>query len=182
MEQEKSLLIAKKEESIKVFLNGSRIPSCGCSTMTHMAFQRHPIQHSAIMFITTNIQGREPVFAVPEYANEAVITLYKTQQISPFFLYGFVIMPDHVHLLLSIPEGGSISKVMHTFKRGSAFAIDQWPIWQSRFHLILPKEPIHALRYIHSNPVKAGIVLYEYDYPWSSASGKWDVTPLEVRL
>ncbi len=147
-----------------------------------MAFQRHPLQDSAIMFITTNVHDRRPLFSRSEYANEVILALYRTQEIFPFFLYGFVIMPDHVHLLLSVPENGSISKIMHTFKRGSAFNIGQGSIWQSRFHLITPKNPHRALAYIHANPVQAGITLSIDDYPWSSASGKWDVSPLEMQM
>jgi hypothetical protein len=71
---------------------------------------------------------------------------------------------------------------MYTFKRASAFAIDQGPIWQSRFHIVLPKDPHITLHYIHTNPVKAGIILHQDDYPWSSASEKWDVIPLEVKM
>ncbi len=122
------------------------------------------------MFIITNTQNRETIFSVPAYANEAVLALYRTQQIFPFFLYGFAIMPDHVHLLVSVPDNGSISKILYTFKRGTAFAIDRGPIWQSRFHLLFPDDAHNVLSYIHANPVKAGIAFCQSDYPWSSAS------------
>lgn len=143
-----------------------------------MAFQRHPFQNQRTMFITTNTQHRVPIFRDPAFANEAVLALYKAQQIYPFFLYGFVIMPDHSHLLLQVPEGGSISKVMYTFKRAAAFALDQGPIWQSRFLIVYPDDPAAALSYIHQNPVKAGLSMSSEAYPWSSASGKHDVSPL----
>jgi len=130
------------------------------------------------MFITTNIQDRVPLFQDPAFANEAVLALYKTQQIHSFFLYGFVIMPDHCHLLLKVPEGGSVSRVMYTFKRAVAFALDRGPIWQSRFHIVYPEDPGAVLAYIHQNPVKDGLCGKSDEYPWSSGCGRHDVSPL----
>ena len=48
-------------------------------------FQRHPIQNEALMLITTNTQHRRKVFADSAYAKEAVDSLYRTQQLHPFF-------------------------------------------------------------------------------------------------
>ena len=56
--------------------------------------------------------------------------------------------------------------------------IGKGPIWQPRFHMRLPENAGAALRYIHQNPVKAGLVDCPLDYPWSSASGKWDIVGL----
>ena len=80
----------------------------------HMS-QLHPIQNDAIMFITTNTHRMRPVFRQDPYALEAVETLYCAQALRPFFLYAFVIMPDHCHFLLEVPEGGSISSIMNSF-------------------------------------------------------------------
>lgn len=130
------------------------------------------------MLVTTNVMNRRKIFSNPVFANEAVLALYKTQQIHPFFLYGFVMMPDHCHLLLSVPEHGSISKIMHTFKRAVSFAIDQGPLWQSRFHIRYPNNPREALMYIDQNPIRAGLIQETKIYPWSSVGGKYDVSPL----
>ncbi len=143
-----------------------------------MAFQRHSIQNQTMMFVTTNIAKRRKIFLDPSFANEAILALYKTQQLNPFFLYGFVIMPDHCHLLLSVPEGGSISKIMHTFKRSVSFALDLGSIWQSRFYISYPKRPSEVLSYIHQNPVRAHLSETAESYPWSSASSKCDVSQL----
>lgn len=130
------------------------------------------------MFITTNMDKKMPIFSDPACARIAVETLYGIQQFYPFFLYGFVIMPDHIHLLLRIPQGGSISKTMGVYKRAVTFNLGRVPIWQSRFHIRLPHQPLATLQYIHMNPVKAGLTTTPEAYPWSSASGKWDVMEL----
>ncbi len=131
-----------------------------------------------MMFITTNIKYRRKIFEVPAYANEAVETLYQVQHVYPFFLYGFVIMPDHAHLLTKIVSPGNISTVIHSFKRNVSLNIGIGPIWQPRFHMRIPDDPAAALRYIHQNPVKAFLVEKPEDYAWSSASGRWDVAEL----
>lgn len=130
------------------------------------------------MFITTNIKDGKPVFTDPACARIAVETLYSIQNYYPFFLYGFVIMPNHIHLLLRIPEGGSISKTIGAYKRAVTFNIGRGPIWQKRFYLKKPESALPVLRYIHRNPVKAGLCALPGEYPWSSASGRWDIAEL----
>lgn len=131
-----------------------------------------------MMFITTNTARRWKIFAEDACARIAVDTLFSIQDFYPFFLYGFVIMPDHCHLLLRVPEGGSISKIIGVYKRAVTFNIGRGPIWQSRFHMIIPHDPIRVLQYIHENPVVVGLTGSAEEYPWSSASGKWDVHQL----
>ncbi|MFH0770171.1 MAG: transposase [Candidatus Peregrinibacteria bacterium] len=142
--------------------------------------QRHPIQNDRMMLVTTNTYNREPIFFDPSFAREAVERLYRIQELHPFLLFGFVIMPDHCHFLVKIPSPYTISKLMNDFKTGLTFDLGIRAFWQRRFHIRLLCDPYHALRYIHRNPVKAGMVETPEDYPWSSASGRWDVSPIDA--
>jgi putative transposase len=137
--------------------------------------QRHPLQADELMFVTAVVRDRRPIFANPAYAREAVETLYRVQQLHPFFLFGFVIMPDHCHILLHVPDGGSISRIMGSFKRGVAHNVGIGSLWQPRFHIKIPGDISSVCEYIHLNPVKAGLAETPDQYPWSSACGKWDV-------
>lgn len=139
-------------------------------------FQRHPIQNDAMMFVTTNTQNRRRIFAQPAHAREALDTLYRTQELHPFLLYGFVIMPDHCHFLLKPLSPVKISTIMRTYKYGTSTNIGLGPIWQSRFHLKIVEDVITVLHYIHANPVRANLVESPEQYPWSSACGKWEVS------
>lgn len=130
------------------------------------------------MFITTNIADREPIFQDPVAAREAVETLYRVQGLHPFFLFGFVIMPDHCHLLVTVPSPGKISTIMNSFKKGVALQLQRGRIWQRGYYIVFPSRPWKVLRYIHMNPVRAGIVQHPYEYHWSSACGLWDVTSM----
>ncbi len=135
-------------------------------------------KNDCMMFVTTNTLHREPLFTNPAYAREAVEHLYRTQQLHPFFLFGFVIMPDHCHFLLNIPKPETISQVMTTYKSGLAHQIGLGKIWQPRYDLRLPNDSRKVLEYIHQNPVQAKIVDTAEEYPWSSACERFDVTSL----
>lgn len=140
--------------------------------------QRHPTQNEVMMLVTTNTLNRKPIFSNDAYAREAIECLYRVQNQHPFLLYGFVIMLDHCHLLMQILEPGKISNTISAFKSGLAHDLGIGPIWQRRFDNRIVKNAYRALKYIHMNPVKADLVEKPEDYPWSSASGRWDVTEL----
>jgi putative transposase len=141
-------------------------------------FQRHPVQNDETMLITTVTQNRSRVFADPTHAREAIASLYRVKDRCPFQLFGFVIMPDHCHFLMHVPSPERISRIMCTYKYGLTFNLGIGKFWQSRFHIVIPKDSHNALRYIHLNPVRAGLVSVPEDHPWSSASGKWFVDDL----
>lgn len=143
-------------------------------------FQRHPEQNEHMMFVTTNTAKRIPLFSNPVYAREAIETLYRVQQLHPFFLFAFVIMPDHCHVLIKVPAPGKISTIMNSFKAGVSHNIGRGPIWQSRFDLKIVEDSRPVIAYIHQNPVEARLANSSEEYLWSSASGKWGVSPLEI--
>ncbi len=131
--------------------------------------------------ITTVTKNRRPFFLKDAYARQAIETLYKVQNYYLFLLFGFVIMPDHCHFLLHLSEFSSVSKMMKSYKIGVGYDIGfVGQFWQPRFHVRIPDDVSCALRYIHLNPVRAGLTENPCDYLWSSASGKWDVTSLPL--
>lgn len=131
------------------------------------------------MLVTTNTLGRLPVFAASAHAREAVECLYRVQSLHPFFLFGFVIMPDHCHFLLKVDPPFKISKIMNSFKSGLTFDTGIRKLWQPRFHIrLIGHGAWDVLRYIHMNPVEKGLIDRPEIYPWSSACGKWDVCQL----
>ncbi len=141
--------------------------------------QRHLIQNQIPMLITMVVRDRAPVFRHAPLASEAVGCLYRVQELHPFFLYGFVIMPDHVHLLLKVPKPQRVADVVSALKSGLLFDAGRSSFWQPRYHMRFIDDLPSALRYIHLNPVRADIADEPEHYPWSSASGLWDVTPVQ---
>ncbi|MSR86568.1 hypothetical protein EXS70_00105 [Candidatus Peribacteria bacterium] len=140
--------------------------------------QRHFIQSNQTLLITSITHHRIPHFQNPAFAQEAVFQIYRVQEHKPFFLYGFVVMPDHVHLLLHVPEPEIVSNVVRLYKMGLSFQMGIAPLWQKRFHSRVIDDIPAAQEYIHVNPVRAGISEVAHDYPWSSACGKWDISDI----
>jgi len=94
-----------------------------------------------------------------------------------FQLYGYCLMPNHIHLQLETGET-EIWEIMRRINRGYACFFNRrhnlvGHLFQGRYKSKLIQDPHYNLqvnRYIHLNPVKAGLVERPGDYPWSSYS------------
>lgn len=146
-------------------------------------------------FYTETINGFKPLLN-DDACKQIIINSWQylvTQQLAT--IYGFVIMPNHVHLLWSLQSAsrkesvtGSFSKyTAHQFKKylllhnpsllaafASAKYDRQYQFWK-RDPLAIPVTSenafIQKLEYIHNNPVKEkwGLCKYPEEYRWSSA-------------
>ena len=109
-----------------------------------------------------------------------------------FAVVGYVVMPEHVHLLLGEPERGNPSVVMQALKQGFArrllrqrrstvdprqgklarsASIEEEHVWQHRFYdfvVFTERKRVEKLRDMHRNPVKRGLVLEPQQWRWSS--------------
>ncbi len=93
----------------------------------------------------------------------------------PFFLYAYVLMPTHVHLLIEVQET-ALSKIMQSlqfrYTRHYNLKYRTWGhLFQGRYKAILCEKETYFLElcaYIHLNPVRAGLEEDPLDYPWSS--------------
>src|ERR1035441_7428879 len=88
-----------------------------------------------------------------------------------FVVSGYVVMPDHVHLLVSEPKKVLLSKVIQALKLSVSVQSKQKPFWQPRyydFNVHNEEKRIEKLRYMHRNPVKRGLVEKPEEREWSS--------------
>jgi putative transposase len=88
-----------------------------------------------------------------------------------FHLHGYVVMPEHVHLLLSEPPTQPLSTVLGSLKRSASKQLPESPFWLPRYHdfnVFSPAKRLEKLRYLHRNPVTRGLVSIPAEYPWSS--------------
>ena len=91
-------------------------------------------------------------------------------------LYHFVLMPNHVHLIVEAAEGASLSKAMLKINLGYSLYYRrrrqyQGHLWQGRFKSLLIDREQYLLacgRYVERNPVRAGLAPTPAAYPWSS--------------
>ena len=86
-------------------------------------------------------------------------------------IYGYVVMPEHVHLLVSEPGHGLLGDAIHYLKLSYAKRVRTGVLWQKRYYdrnVRDASEFTEKLRYIHRNPVKRGLVREPADWKWSS--------------
>jgi putative transposase len=88
-----------------------------------------------------------------------------------FDVVGYVVMPEHVHLLLSEPDKKSLAVGLQALKLAVSKHSTQRPFWQARyydFNVFTEHKRFEKLRYMHANPVKRGLVENPEDWLWSS--------------
>jgi len=98
-------------------------------------------------------------------------SLERMRQRYGFYVIGYVVMPEHVHLLLSEPVNAPLSKAIHALKLSVSKLSRQRPFWQARyydFNVFSSRKHVEKLRYIHRNPVRRGLVSEPLDWRWSS--------------
>jgi putative transposase len=142
-----------------------------------MNFRRYYVPNS-IVFITTVVNNREPIFAEPENLNLFRETLRATKALHPFTMIAYVFLPEHHHLMIRPTGSSSFSKIMQSAKSYFTHAYKQvrsldghFRFWQKRFydHIIRDTTDLeNHLHYIHYNPVKHGLVTRPEEWPHSS--------------
>jgi len=91
-------------------------------------------------------------------------------------IHAYVLMTNHVHLLLTIHERNAQAKLMKSVSQAYANWVHtrygtSGTMWEGRYHASVIDSDAYllsCLRYIEMNPVRAGIVLYPGHYRWSS--------------
>jgi putative transposase len=141
-------------------------------------------------FITTSCYRRLPLLGTTRNRDLFLRVLELVWRRYRFVVSGYVVMPEHVHLLIGEPQRGDPSSVMKALKQGFArrllgrlrrvnsnqlslwrAPLERGRIWQPRFYdFVVFSEPkrVEKLRYIHRNPVKRGLVLEPQQWRWSS--------------
>jgi len=130
-------------------------------------------------FITCSCYRRLPLLGSAQSRDLLLSILEQTRKRYRFVVVGYVVMPEHIHLLMSEPEVGTASTVMQVLKQRTARALlpklrrcdprqiklfgespVRAPFWQARFYdfnVWTDKKWDGKLRYMHDNPVKRGL-------------------------
>ncbi|MHB8607269.1 MAG: REP-associated tyrosine transposase [Candidatus Acidiferrales bacterium] len=143
-------------------------------------------------FLTFSCYRRLPLLGTARARNTFVTALAKIRERYHFLLVGYVVMPEHVHLLISEGRKCTPSLVLRVLKqrvsrdlrkRGRRAAAGQMRLafrdgdmglprfWQPRFYdfnVYSAKKIREKLEYMHANPVKRGLVANPGEWIWSS--------------
>jgi len=135
-----------------------------------------------IFFVTTVTAQRRPIFRRETTANLMIETLAHYRDERKFLLHEFVIMPDHIHALLTPAPEISLERAMQFIKGGFSFRLKSHPpVWQASFtnHRVRDFEDYEQHReYIRMNPVRARLAERPEQYPYSSAAGVMRLDPV----
>ncbi len=146
-------------------------------------------------FITCSCYRRFPLLASARAKNLFVKILGEVRDRHGFSLAGYVVMPEHIHLLISEPLKGTPSTVLQVLKQRVSRRLRRKPrapssgtqlhlrfdrvdsscpqFWQARFYefnVWSQTKFVEKLHYMHMNPVKRKLVVHPKDWPWSSFS------------
>jgi len=127
-------------------------------------------------FLTTRLANGLQIFKDEICCQLLVKELIYLRKELNYQIYGYVIMPDHFHLVVQPSTGSDISIIMNRMKGRSSFLINKYlertgKLWQKGYHdhvIRNGRDFEEKIQYIHNNPVKAKLVDYIEDYTFSS--------------
>ncbi|WP_068830932.1 REP-associated tyrosine transposase [Pseudomonas sp. BMS12] len=140
-------------------------------------------------FFTVVTERRQRLLTHPEVRLALREAIESVRVARPFRIDGWVLLPDHLHAIWTLPEGDAdfatrwrLIKSAVTRRCGGAFHQPDYlttrrmakgcgTLWQHRYweHLLRDKRDFRQhLDYLHYNPVKHGLVERVADWPWSS--------------
>lgn len=153
-----------------------------------MSRPKHRIGIPGTYFVSTNVWEGQQLFSSDTLAEIVLQTLLDCRERGFYLLHDFVVMPDHIHLILTPKPDTSLEKAIQMIKGGSSHRIGQarqrrFPVWQKGFHehWIRSEADYQARKqYIEQNPVKARLASAPQEYPYSSATGRHPLDPFRM--
>jgi putative transposase len=126
-------------------------------------------------FVTTVTWRRLAIFRVEARARLLIDVLLGYRDQGKYLLHEFVVMPDHIHLLLTPAAEMSLERSVQFIKGGYSYQVrkgEKIQVWQESFtnHRIRDAEDYEGhCEYVRMNPVRARLVQDAATYPFSSA-------------
>ena len=139
------------------------------------------VHQAGVYFVTTDTWERRPIFAKPKTAQIVLEQLLDCHDRGFYKLHAFVIMPDHIHILITPGDSTTVEKAIQMIKGGSSHRIGlgdphRFPIWHAGFHdrwIRSSDEYRETMVYIDLNPLAAMLVKRAEEYQFGSASGRF---------
>jgi len=122
-------------------------------------------------FITFSCYRRIPLLRNQNAAELFQRALERARLKYGFRVIAYVVMPEHVHLLVSEPERDTLATAIKAIKQSVARKQGGGRFWQERyydFNVTTAEKRVEKVKYIHRNPVKRGLCRAPEDWPWSS--------------
>jgi putative transposase len=138
--------------------------------------------------VTTQTWGRRSLFQQDELARLLIETLSHYREEKKYLLHEFIVMPNHLHVLLT-PLGITLERTMQFIKGGYSHCVHKTgrnlELWQPGFtdHRIRDWNDYEQhVEYLRFNPVRAGLCSSPEQFAYSSASGLYSLDDVPQRL
>jgi len=123
------------------------------------------------------------MFNKPEWAEVVESKIFEYRDKREYLVHRHVIMPDHIHVLLTPGPTTTVERAAQLIKGGSSHEIGlkfatKFPVWQPGFgqHLIRDQADYDShVQYIDMNPVKRHLASRPEEYAFGSAHGKYSL-------
>ncbi len=131
-------------------------------------------QARCLHFITFSCYHRDPLLGTARARDAFEEELERVRRWYGFFVSGYVVMPEHVHLLVSEPERKQLSVAIQMLKQNVSrqlLGLGEHQFWLRRYYdypVSSEEKRVEKLHYMHFNPVKRGLVERPEDWKWSS--------------
>lgn len=124
-------------------------------------------------FLTFSCYRRKPLLDSATAYRAFELEFERVRQRYSLAIAGYVLMPEHVHLLVGEPGESSLAVVLQVLKQQTSrrFKREEDRFWQRRyydFNVWNEEKRMEKLRYMHRNPVRRRLVAKPEDWPWSS--------------
>ena len=130
-------------------------------------------QQIRTFFVTSVTANRRRLFQVERNALSLMQVMRENREKKRFELHAFVVMPDHIHLLLTPSHDIPLEKAMQYIKGGFSFRLrSKLDVWEKSFAEHRIKDAVdyrNHLAYIEHNPVRARLSSIPEEFPFSSA-------------
>ena len=124
-------------------------------------------QSGQVYMITVVTAERRRIFEHFSAARALIGHLKTANDLQTASTLAFVVMPDHLHWLMQLGEGATLSQVVRGVKSLTSHRLG-YPVWQRGYHdhAVRHDEDLKAMsRYVIANPIRAGLVSSVGDYP-----------------
>ena len=146
-------------------------------------------QSRQLHFVTFSCYRRRPLFEPRARRETFEHALEDARRHYRFLVFGYVVMPEHVHMLVSEPEQKVLATAIQAIKQSVSRRLalhSPEPFWEARyydFNVWSEAKRIEKLRYMHRNPVTRELVSRPEDWAWSSflhyATGRDGIVEIE---
>lgn len=155
-----------------------------------MAIPYRGTTSSSTYFLTAGTYNKINILQSDRMADLFCRTLLRYRDAGKLRLHAFVVLPNHIHLLLTVPEGLTLERAMQLVKGGFSFEAGKLlsirtPFWQKSFLDRRVRDAAECEKYrnyIHQNPVAAGLVGKAEDFVYSSTNPNFEMDELPQRL